>query len=254
MYQQDIKEILQFKEYLMFYEVMKYPIPQQWRYFLCEKKQEETASPERVEQFSRNKKNPYMDEFVGYINKYSRLFKSIPYIQSIYLCNSLTFNAIKSDSDIDLFIITKKNSLRRARFRSVALFFIFGLKRTLSKKAKKFCLSFYVTEDHQNLYDISLPQTDIYLIYRLAHLVPLYHETQPPKSIYEYNTWIQTLLPNLPKQHLINIGTNITYGTSSFKRFREKWLGGGIGHVVEYLIKTIRLPIIIYKTKKLKEF
>lgn len=251
MYQEDIKEILLYKEYLLFYEVMKYPIPKYWQYFLCEKKYNWKINfPSDI---SRDRQNPLLGEYTKYIQKYNWIYKSIPFIQSIYLCNSITFNKLKSDSDIDLFIITKKKSLRRARFRSVLLFFIFWLKRSLSKKSKKFCLTFYITEDSQNLYDISLPQTDIYLIYWLAHLVPLYHNHHPNKSIYEYNTRIHTLLPNHPLRHCIHIWTNIFYWSTKFKTFIEKRSWWIIGNLVEYLIKTLRLPIVIFKTKKLKD-
>ncbi len=145
-----------------------------------------------------------MDDFLAYITKYSRLYRSVPFIQSIYLCNSITFNALHEDSDIDIFIVTKKEALRRARLRSALLFFLFGLKRgTLRGKKRKFCLSFYVTNTHQNLYNIMLPQNDIYFIYRLAHLVPLYQET--PENIYTHNKRLESVLPNFPGRHCVDI-------------------------------------------------
>ena len=128
-----------------------------------------------------------MEEFITHIEKYGRRYKALPFVKNIFLCNSITFNSLKKDSDIDLFIITKKNSLWRARFRSVLLFALTGLKRSRKKKEKKFCLSFYITEDHKSLYNIMISKTDIYLNYWLAHLVPLYseHETL---DMYKDNT------------------------------------------------------------------
>jgi hypothetical protein len=58
--------------------------------------------------YSWDKKNEYMDNFLTYIKKFSRLYRSVPFIQSIYLCNAITFNALHQDSDIDVFIVTKK--------------------------------------------------------------------------------------------------------------------------------------------------
>lgn len=49
-----------------------------------------------------------------------------------------------------------------------------------------------------------LPQNDIYFIYWLAHLVPLYQET--PENIYKHNKWLESLLPNFPGRHCIDIG------------------------------------------------
>jgi len=239
---------------------MNYDVPRHYSYFLFEKKwwkkQEDILRgqefPPDEEKYSWDQKNPHMDDFLKYINKFKRLYRSIPFIQSIYLCNSITFNALNKDSDIDVFIVTKKWALWRARLRSVLLFFLFGLKRgAVWWKKKKFCLSFYVTHTHQNLYNIMLPQNDIYFMYWLAHLVPLYQETQ--ENIYKNNKWLESALPNFPGRHCINIWLTPELGASRFKKIVE-FLGGGIIWMgFEYLIKLLRLPIVIYKTRQLKE-
>lgn len=239
---------------------MNYEVPRDYSYFLFEKKARENQEdilrakefPPDTQEYSRNKKNPHMDDFVKYIQKFKRLYISVPFIQSIYLCNSITFNALKEDSDIDLFIVTKKWALRRARLRSTLMFFILGLKRGRPRgKKRKFCLSFYVTHTHQNLYNIMLPQNDIYFIYWLAHLVPLYQET--PECIYKNNKRLESLLPNFPGRHCIDIGITIVWGKSRFKKIVEFLSGGLIGKLREYLIQLIRLPIILYKAKKFGE-
>lgn len=160
-----------------------------------------------------------MQEYINYIKKFRWVYRNIPFIQSIYLCNSITFNALDEDSDIDILIITKKNALRRARFRSEIYFRLFFLKRGLRSKRKKFCLSFYVSHNHQNLYHIMLPNNDIYFIYRLAHLVPLYQETY--ENIYKYNNRLQGTLPNFPGKHTIDIGISPEFGSTMWKRIQE---------------------------------
>ncbi len=248
------------QQHLIFYKIMNYEVPRHSSYFLFEKKwwkkQEDILRgqefPPDEGKYSWDKKNPYMDDFIVYIKKFSRLYRSIPFIQSIYLCNSITFNALHQDSDIDIFIVTKKWALRRARFWSAILFFLFWLKRgAVRGKKKKFCLSFYVTHTHQNLYNIMLPQNDIYFMYWLAHLVPLYQET--PENIYKQNKWLESALPNFPGRHCINIWLNPTSGTTQFKKTAEFIFGGIIWKGIELLIKLVRLPIVIYKTKRLKD-
>lgn len=248
------------QQHLIFYKIMKYDIPHHSSYFLFEKKwwkkQEDILRaqefpPDEVK-YSWDKKNTHMDDFIKHINKFTRLYRSIPFIQSIYLCNSITFNALHEDSDIDVFIITKKWSLWRARLWSTVVFFLFGLKRgAIRGKKKKFCLSFYITHTHQNLYNIMLPQNDIYFIYWLAHLVPLYQES--PENIYTHNKWLESALPNFPGRHCINIWLTPTVGKSTFKKIAEFLFGWIIGKGSELLIKLIRLPIVIYKSKQLKE-
>jgi len=237
---------------------MEYDVPHHSNYFLFEKKwrkkQEDVLRaqdfPSSGEKYSWDKKNEYMDQYLEYIKKFNWLYRSLPFVQSIYLCNSITFNALHQDSDIDVFIVTKPNALWRARFWSVLLFFMFGLKRGgVRGKKKKFCLSFYVTQTHQNLYSIMLPQNDIYFIYWLAHLVPLYQET--PENIYTHNKWLESVLPNFPGSHCINIWNIPQEGKTKFKKITEYLCGGIIGKGAELLIKCIRLPIVIYKTKQL---
>lgn len=259
-YKFPIANTLDDQQYLIFYKIMKYEVPHNSSYFLFQKKwwnksedilRGQEFPPDR-EKYSRGKKNPYMDDFIQYIKKYHYLYRSIPFIQSMYLCNSITFNALHEDSDIDILIITKKWSLWRARFWSTVIFFLFGLKRGgIRWKKKKFCLSFYVSHTHQNLYNIMLPQNDIYFIYWLAHLVPLYQET--PENIYKHNKRLESALPNFPGRHCIDIGLTPIAGKNTFKKIAEFLCGGLIGKGTELLIKTIRLPIVIYKTKQLKE-
>ena len=259
-YEHSLTNTLDDQQHLVFYKIMNYDVPHHSSYFLFEKKwwkkQEDILRgqefPPDEQKYSWDQKNPYMDDFLKYINKFNRLYRSVPFIKSIYLCNSISFNALQADSDIDIFIVAKKWALWRARLRSTILFFLFGLKRGVIRgKKKKFCMSFYVTDTHQNLYNIMLPQNDIYFIYRLAHLVPLYQET--PENIYKSNTWLESALPNFPGRHCINIWLTSGSGKSTFKKITEFFFGGIIGKGIEYIIKLIRLPIVIYKTRQLKE-
>ena len=242
---------------LIFYKIMKYPVPRESQYFLFDEKIKIEQAPiqrlgtfEKSKDFSRPVENEYMEEYRKFIEKYSWLYKSLPFIQSIYLCNSITFNALNENSDIDLFIVTKKWCLRRARFFSEFYFRLFFLKRGLrSHTRKKFCLSFYVTQDSQNLYDVMLPQSDIYFMYWLAHLVPLYQETY--ENIYQHNKWLQGVLPGFPGKYTINIGTETGYGRSRWKKWSEFRFGGLWWKLIEFTLKALWLPIVIYKKNNL---
>ncbi len=231
---------------------MNYPIPKYWEYFSTKKK--ENKDNDTSDSFSRNEKNELMDEYINYIKKHHKIFKSLPRVRDIYLCNSISFNKLHEWSDIDLFIVTKEKCLRRTRLISVFIFFILWLKRSKNNKNKKYCLSFYITENVKNLYMISLANTDIYLAYWLAHLVPIYTDNINKKNIYEYNSRLFTILPNLPKdKHLIDIWIKTYTGNTYIKNNIEKYISWLIWNIVEYLIKIIWKPILSYKTKKLKE-
>lgn len=237
---------------VLFYEIMNYPIPTNKEYFSTEKK--EIKENYKESNFSWETEDPLLEEYRSQIKKHKKIFQSLPWIRSIYLCNSITFNKLHPWSDIDLFIVTKKWCLRRARLASALAFFILWLKRSRTKIDKRYCLSFYIAENAKNLYPISLPNTDIYLAYRLAHIVPIYQENQEKTSLYDENNWLFSILPNLPKhKHNISLGLPIFQWNTKIKNRLEKYISWIIGRSVEYLIKTIRIPILIYKTKNLKE-
>jgi predicted nucleotidyltransferase len=203
-----------------------------------------------------------MDKYIKEINKHWKLYKSLPFIKEIYLCNSITFNALKRESDIDLFIVVEKWHMWRARFFSAILFKLNWLKRSMTNKRQKFCLSFYISEDNQNLYPIMINKTDIYLSYRLAHLVPLYktkienkHKNDSKCSddhnIYQDNKRLNFLMPNHPQEHCINIWNNLFTWKSKIKKRLEFWFWWIFWKVIEVIIKVIWLPILLYKIKKL---
>ncbi len=228
---------------------MNYPVPKQKELFYFEKKIEK----EQITQnwFSRKEENQFMDKFIEKINKYWKLYQSLPFVQEIFLCNSISFNSLKRDSDIDLFIITKKNSIRRSRLFSAIFFKLLWLKRSIKDKKQKFCLSFYITEDYKNLYPIMLEKTDIYLTYRLAHLVPLYQENKSTDNIYTKNKRFKELLPNHPQEYYINIWNDYFTWKTKTKKVLEFLFGGIFGQLIEFIIKIIWIPILTKKIRKL---
>lgn len=236
---------------LLFYEIMNYPVPENHKFFEYWTKKENIIF-ENNQKFSRKEKNEYIDQFITKINKFWNLYKSLPFISEIFLCNSITFNSLKEESDIDIFIITKKNKLRRARFFSELYFTIILQKRFKKQKKQKFCLSFYTREDNTNLYPIMLKsKSDIYLWYRLAHLIPLYQEKENDDWIYKANPRFSAMFPNHPQKYCINIWTNLFTWKSIFKKIIEFLFWWLFWKLMEKLIKYIRKPILRYKTKKL---
>jgi hypothetical protein len=95
---------------------MKYPIPSDMERFFVEKKiknlsvdqpSSATSTTKVGGSFSRSRKSPLMEEYLDEIVKHSKLYQSLPFIETIYLCNSLTFNALHQNSDIDIFIVAQ---------------------------------------------------------------------------------------------------------------------------------------------------
>lgn len=243
----------------IFYDIMKYPTPNNVSdfYWLEENTWNLTdASIENnteTEKFSRDEHDQLMSDYIFYINKYGRLYKSIPFVSNIYIANSLTFNTLNPNSDIDLVIVSKPWFIWLARFWSWFLFWILGIKVSWKNKAKKFCLSCYMSSDSLNLYHISIMPVDILLIYRIVHFVPLYAEnSRNIDDIYKANHWITNFLPNIKLTQNIHLNNTLFTGNGRFKEFIEKIVSYNyLAVFYNWLLKKIRLPILNYKTKKL---
>jgi len=247
-YNKEIINMIKESQNLTFYKVMNYPVPKDYRQFMTSKHQ--NINKQKTQTFSRHKKNKYYNEYSKHINKYSKILQNLPFIKELYICNSFSFNALKKDSDIDLFLVAKEWALRRARFFSVILMRINWILRKKYIK-KKFCLSFYITETNKNLYNISIDKADIYLSYRIAHLYPIYKTNTKKKNIREENQRIQNILPNTKTEQNINLKIQIKKSKKIFKKTIEFLLNNKMGNIIECVIKSIRSPIVIRKKRKL---
>lgn len=250
----NIINLLSVQKYLRFYEIMNYPVPKRselyFQYSDTNPKDKSIRIPEykEDEDFSRDKKSKYMDEYLEEIKRLKDTFKSIPFVEEIYLCNSITFNALNKDSDIDIFIIAQPWRIWSVKFRSMVLFTIKNAKRFWKLIRKKICLSFFITSDQQNLYSISLPSMDIYLSYRIAHLVLIYkRENNKQPSFFKQNQRVKGILPNFQEKQTISLWIKPFEWNTKFKNFLEIIWNWFIWNIFEYTIKIIQLLIIKLK-------
>ena len=246
-------DTLSSKTFLKFYKIMKYPVPKNAEYFLqysdnVTTQKLKTNTPLKENSFSRNEKCEYMDEYIEEINSLGRIFKSIPFIEEIYLCNSITFNALDNNSDIDLFIITKPWKIRTVKFRSMLLFTLKWKKRFRKNIRKKVCLSFFITSDNKNLYPISLPSMDIYLAYRISHLVLIYSSTSKINNkIFSENKRVKWILPNYQVSQVISLWLPVFSWSTKFKSLLE-WIGNWLlWRFFECIVKIIQKSLINIK-------
>lgn len=124
------------------------------------------------------------------------LFKITPFIRTVAICNSLSFNNAGQESDIDLLILTRRDRLWTVRFISTGLAAILGLKKKKFQKVdpSKFCLSFYLSEDRLDLKEIG-PKNDLFRIFWLGLLDPIYDHGLFSLFL-EANHWALKSLPN----------------------------------------------------------
>ena len=248
---------LSIQPYLRFYEIMNYPVPKNAEIFFQYSDIEPTNTNKMLKNidknetkdwFSRDKKSEYMDEYLQEIKRLKSTFQSIPFVQQIFLCNSISFNALDKNSDIDLFIIAEPGRIRTVKFRSMILFTLKWAKRFWKKTRKKICLSFFITSDSQNLYPISLASLDIYLAYRIAHLVLIYQpDEELNNSFFENNKWVKWILPNYQEKQTISLWINPFSWNTKFKNIMETLWDWLLWNIFERAVKHTQKAIIRLK-------
>jgi predicted nucleotidyltransferase len=122
--------------------------------------------------------------------------KRLPGIKMIAVCNNLAWSNAGEESDIDLFVVTEKGKIWTTRFWAAGLLKIFGLRPNEKRTKDKICLSFFADEENLNLEKISLGRPDIYLIYWIAQIAPIYDPGGIYQKFLEANSWIKKYLPN----------------------------------------------------------
>jgi hypothetical protein len=106
------------------------------------------------------------------VNKFLPLLLAVPFVKMIAVCNSLAFSTATFESDIDLFIIAKKNRVYTAHFFANSFLRLFGIRTYGEKKAGQFCLSFFIDESSLNLSKFAI-KNDYYLAYWIYKLAPI---------------------------------------------------------------------------------
>lgn len=111
------------------------------------------------------------------VQKYQKIISSAPGVLCVCVWNSLAMNAAHKNSDIDLFIITSPKRIWTSRIYLTLLLTILRQRKTAKKHAGKFCLSFFITENHLDLSPIAI-ENDIYLSYWIKTLIPIVNKQE----------------------------------------------------------------------------
>ncbi|KPJ86095.1 hypothetical protein AMJ57_00375 [Parcubacteria bacterium SG8_24] len=128
--------------------------------------------------------------------RWAGVFRHLPSVRLIAVCNSLALANADQDSDIDLFVVTRPGQLWITRLIMVGLLHLLRLRPTATESADRLCLSFFVTSDSLDLTPVHLGPDDAYLAYWLATLMPLYDAGGVMAELTARNTWTRRFLPS----------------------------------------------------------
>ena len=173
----------------------------------------------------RRKGNAKARELLTTAARVARLLALFPFVRGVAVSGSLSKNYADSHSDIDLFIVTKRNRLWLAR----TLMHAFKKLTYLAGKQHLFCMNYYVDEAA-----LQIREKNVYTATEIATLLPL-RGIEAFKAFYAHNTWSRNLLPN----HSMRIAHIKELPSSPLKRTVEILLDHFVGNWLDTLLMKI---------------
>lgn len=175
----------------------------------------------------RIKGNKYANEIMPKARKVAKLIANFPYIESVCISGSLSKGYFEDKSDIDFFIITKKNKLWLAR-----TLLILYKKVFLLNSKKFFCVNYFMSSGY-----LKVDEKNRFTATEIATLIPMYGESAFINFI-EENKWVYNFFPNLnkkPKEIIKVINKN------SFSKSLETLLNSKFGVFLERFFMKITI-------------
>lgn len=111
-------------------------------------------------------------EFFKKTEKYLKFIDWIPWLKMVWIWNSIAMNCASKESDIDLFIVTSPHSMWFNRILITLIFQVLWVRKTATKHATRFCLSFFATTDWINFRSWKI-KDDIYLYFWIVYFKPI---------------------------------------------------------------------------------
>lgn len=152
----------------------------------------------------------------------ARVYRFIPFVRMMAVCNSLGYSNAREKSDIDLFIIARRRTIWLARLFTILVVKILHMRPTEENKQDAFCLSFFIDENYLDIENSRMGSEDIYYPYWVSNLIPIYDPDGLYKKFLEANKWYKKYLPN-------------AYPNQFSKEVHPTWLSKTFNHIL-YLI------------------
>ncbi len=169
---------------------------------------------------SRLEGNQRAEKYLRIAHRQAWLLSKFPFIKCLCISGSLSKRYMDDHSDIDYFIIARKNSLWLTKFFMsciVETLEVFGLQ-------KYFCPNYIITENN-----LEIPDKNVYTAIEIATLIPIYNRDEFERFL-TANSWIKEYVPhfemNLPthifeyRRWLNNLWQHQTFKWLNQKIFR----------------------------------
>ena len=179
----------------------------------------------------------------------------IPFLRFAGVCNNLSYNNAKGDSDIDLLIVAKPGRIWTVRLLVTMLISVLGIRRHGQKITDRICLSFYVTENHLNFEPLAYKPRDTHFTYWIAMICPLFDLGIWSKFRKANEKWLADYLVH-PEKAVISTKRQVRDNVFSrfIRRVGELIFGWPLGGMIEKIVRKLqRKKIYKHKDSKVHE-
>lgn len=154
----------------------------------------------------------------------------VPFLKSIAVSGSLSREAVKKDSDLDVLLITSPGRIWTTRFITTILLDFFRLRRRPTGPTKDLvCLNHYVSSDA-----LELPYQSLYTALEYARIIPVYGEKFGWEFRRVNSNWMKNYLAQIFPDVSSNLKSVPNFWLFNFlKKFGEKILSGSFGKKIE---------------------
>lgn len=188
---------------------------------------------------------------------FAKIFQLVPYVQSVAVADTVITHEGKENSDIDFFVIAKKNHIFTVRYGCVFWTTLLGQK-ALPERGKtqdRICLSFFVTNDSLNLDYLNRDNTEAKKRADwIFGLIPLHDENNEFLAFITKNKWIK----KFKKNYYFNFVSRLEHAKTYWlfwliQKIFELILIFGIGWMIEQIARKIQLARLTrYQIRYLK--
>lgn len=147
--------------------------------------------------------------------KIGQILSLVPSVLLVGVSGSLSMNNCKKTDDIDLFIVTRKNTLWVTRFLVTSILILLNEKRQRGNllSIDKICTNMFLGEDALFL---SHKSQNIFSSHEVAQLKIIVNKNNTYEKFLAANQWIRHFLPNTYIPHINESKRNDIYGFLSW--------------------------------------